>query len=728
MLYHFFSKPCEIVFLFITWIARWRCCFLFLWMLGSLPILVHAQLPESKTALLRIFKDSKQADTLRLKAWNALQGIYISTNLDSFLYMSQQMEQYGMRQRNTLWQGEAWKDYGTFYMLSGQLDSAKYAYSKAKNLYVKRDNVFYASILYNLGNLYFYQNNVDSAIYYFQKAIPGMERYDQFEIVGALYHNLGVIYQDRRDYTKALYYFEIAKKNAGLATKVDILINISTIFKNLGMFDEAEKNAREGLRLAQKGNNPSYLANAYCTMIACAKADVSTIQQWVNKALSLKKATGLIDDYCRILSTAGSRFLFETNQSDLAEQYIKRAIAEAEKIQQEDYLTRSKIDLAYLYVQQKKYRQAVQVCSEVNSSIKSDPSSVVHADYLQVASDAFAGLGMIDSAYHYLNKLNLFEKKEEDNGINRSIMLSYLDYQQKQEKEALQLQKAAAEALTKEVQKRQRATVGIFALLTLFLVSIAGSFYVFFRQRSRTAAQLSAQNAALQRSNERLRRFSGVVSHDILSNLDLMLSAGHVLVGKHAKKESLTQYYDIAQRTSRQLKDYCLGLLEEARSAVGTVGRMSDPMPVVEAVLARQEIALLSKGCSINLEPLSPTLLPPSIVEQVFQNLVSNAIRYGLDAPAPLLRIAEEQDRLRGTTRWVVEDNGKGVPSALHEAIFEKTPTEGLQSQGLGLGLKLLRETLKSYGAKIWVEDRVGGGARFVVDLGMQGELQGERE
>ena len=38
-----------------------------------------------------------------------------------------------------------------------------------------------------------------------------------------------------------------------------------------------------------------------------------------------------------------------------------------------------------------------------------------------------------------------------------------------------------------------------------------------------------------------------------------------------------------------------------------------------------------------------------------------------------------------------------------------------------GLGLKLLRETLKSYGAKIWVEDRVGGGARFVVDLGMQG-------
>jgi len=383
------------------------------------------------------------------------------------------------------------------------------------------------------------------------------------------------------------------------------------------------------------------------------------------------------------------------------------------------------LTLVELRIKQKRFQEALALCRTVKSEAGLDQNQLFFLNYNEVCSKVWEGLGQADSALFYLKKINLVQARGKEEGLNRSMLLSFVEYQEKQEKETLKRQKANAEALTKEVQKRQRAMVGIFALLSLFLISIAGAFYVFFHQRSHTAVQLSAQNEALQRSNERLRRFSGVVSHDILSNLDLILSAGKILVGNQPKKASLTQYYDMAQRTSRQLKDYCLGLLEEARNTVGTVGKISSPMPVVEEVLARQEIVLLNKGCKVQVEALAPTLLPISIVEQVFQNLVSNAIRYGLDAPEPLLRIAEEQDRLRGTTCWVVEDNGKGVPPALHEAIFEKTSTEEIQSQGLDLGLRLLRETLKSYGAKIRVEDRVGGGARFVVDLGMREEFLG---
>ena len=720
-----FSRAITPTLVFMCWLTRWRWALLAFWLFGSLPVGVHAQLPESKDALLRLFKDSKQADTLRLKAGRALQTIYLGSNLDSSRYISQQMEQYGIRQRNTLWQGYAWRGYGTIYLLSGQLDSAKYAYFKTKNLYVKRDNDFYPRILYNLGNLYFYQNNTDSAKYYFLKALPWAERYDQ-DLVASLHSNLGTIYQNRLQYTKALHHFEIAKKNSDLATKVTILDNLSTIFQGLGMYDEAEKNAREALRLAQELNQPFYLARAYYSMIASANVDVPTIQRWVTKGLSLAQTANFQNEYCRILTIAGGRLLHFSKRLDLADYYCKRAMAEAEKNSEIVCLIRSKVDLAYLNVLQKKYSQAVQLCRDVNSLMNLNQNMVFYAEYLEVTSDAFAGLGMVDSAYHYLHRLDLQRKKGGDAALNRSIMLGYLDYQQKQEKEALKQQKAAAEALTKEVQKRQRATVGIFALLTLFLVSIAVAFYAFFRQRSRTAAQLSAQNAALQQSNERLRRFSGVVSHDILSNLDLMLSAGKILVGKQPKKESLTQYYDIAQRTSRQLKDYCLGLLEEARSTVGTVSRVSEPMQVAEAILARQEVPLLNKGCQVQLEPLAPSTLPESIVEQVFQNLISNALRYGMDAENPTLRIAEEQDSLGGTTRWIVEDNGTGIPLERREGIFQGSANPEDQSQGQHLGLGLLRDTLQSYGAKIWVEERKGGGARFVVDLGRQEELQGK--
>lgn len=719
MYYYPLTKPSGLALFYMALAAQWRGCFLSLWLFGSLSVWGHAQLPEPQSALLRIFNDSKQADTLRLKAGIALQTIYLKNNLDSLLHLSRQMEQYGIKKRNALWQGYAWKGYGNVHMLNGQLDSAKHAFLHAKSLYTKQDNVFYPRVLSGLGNLYFYQANPDSAQYYYLKAIPGAEHYGESDLFARLHLNLGGIYQNKLEYTKALYHYELVKKEATPATKFYILTNVSAIFTALDMYKEAEKHAREALLLAQEEDQPLLLIAAYTSMILCAEADVAIVQGWVNKALSLAQSAGAPGELGYIFSNAGTRFLHYLKRPDLAEYYLKQAIAEFGKLNNVGYLIRSKLDLAFLKVQQKKYSQALQLCREVNPLISYERGLVFYTKYFQTTSDAFAGLGMVDSAYHYLNKLDFRRTKEEETRKNRSIMLSYLEYQQKQEKEALIKQKAAAEALATEVQKRQRSTIVAFGLFSLFLASIAGFFFLFFRQKSQAAAVLSQKNTALQKANERLRRFSGVVSHDILSNLDLMLTAGQVLVGKQAKKESLTQYYDIAQRTSRQLKDYCLGLLDETRRTVGTADRESNPMPIVEGVLARQEIALLQKGCKVNLEPLSPCPLPPSIVEQVFQNLISNALRYGLEAPEPRLRIAEEQDPLSRKTRWVVEDNGQGVPLALREAIFDKSANEDINSQGHNLGLNLLQETIKSYGAKIWVEERVGGGARFVVELEM---------
>lgn len=644
---------------------------------------LSAQLPESKKALLRIFNDPKEPDTLRLKAGTELQVAYSKSSMDSLLYISQRMEQFGIRKQNALWQGYAWRGYGTVHLLSGRLDSAKYAYLHAKSLYVKRDNPFYPRMLFSLGTLHFFQSNLDSAQYYYLKAIPWAESHTK--LVSDIYLNLGTINQDLMQYTKALYYFEMAKRTATVDSKADMEYNISIIFESFGMFKEAEKHSREALRLAQSVNQPRALVSAYSSMILCAEANVTTFQHWIDEGLCFAQSAGMRVDYARILSTAGTRSLYYFKRLDLAEDYLKRAIEEAEKISDIGFLIRSKIALSFLKVQQKKYSQALQLIREV-SPLMSNEMGLHSKAYFGVASDAFAGLGMIDSAYHYLKKLDFAVKNEQDIALNRSILLSYLEYQQKQEKEALAKEKAAAEALAKEVQKRQRTTVGIFALLSLFLVSIAAALYVFFRQRSHTTVQLSAQNAALQRSNERLRRFSGVVSHDILSNLDLLLSAGQILVGNQPKKESLTQYYDMAQRTSRKLKDYCLGLLEEARSAVGTAGRMSDPMPVLEAILAQQETVIMSKYCKVDLEPLSPSLLPESNTEQVFQNLISNALRYGMGAENPVLRIAEEKDPLRGTTRWVVEDNGAGIPLERRETIFQGTANPKDQSQGQHLG------------------------------------------
>lgn len=268
-----------------------------------------------------------------------------------------------------------------------------------------------------------------------------------------------------------------------------------------------------------------------------------------------------------------------------------------------------------------------------------------------------------------------------------------------------------------EVEKRPQLILANFGIFNLLSASFAVALFFYFRERSRVT-KLSLQNESLKKINERLHRFNGVTSHDILSSLDLILSTGNVLVGKRAPKESLIRYYEMTQLTSRRLKNYCLRLLEETHSITNKEACLNDPMPLVEEILAKHELFLQSKGCSVELEMLSPTPLPLCIVEQVFQNLISNALRYGMGASEPLLRIAEERSLVLHNIRWIVEDNGDGVNILDRELIFNKQGRGKVASQGQNLGLYLLRETLKNYGAKIWVEQRKAGGARFIIDFG----------
>jgi signal transduction histidine kinase len=102
-------------------------------------------------------------------------------------------------------------------------------------------------------------------------------------------------------------------------------------------------------------------------------------------------------------------------------------------------------------------------------------------------------------------------------------------------------------------------------------------------------------------------------------------------------------------------------------------------------------------------------------LERTLANLVQNAMRHGgrlvrvavRAEPGPLVRIA-------------VEDDGPGVPAALRTQVFERFARgDGRRETtgGVGLGLALAAQHIRLHRGRIWVEDRHGGGARFVVEL-----------
>ncbi|MGH7361792.1 MAG: sensor histidine kinase [Candidatus Methylomirabilales bacterium] len=103
-------------------------------------------------------------------------------------------------------------------------------------------------------------------------------------------------------------------------------------------------------------------------------------------------------------------------------------------------------------------------------------------------------------------------------------------------------------------------------------------------------------------------------------------------------------------------------------------------------------------------------------LERVLANLVDNAETHG----AGIVRVAVE--RAGGAVRVVVDDAGPGVGEAERERIFERFVRGAAagrrgHGEGTGLGLSLVMEHVRRHDGRVWVEDRPGGGARFVVEL-----------
>ena len=103
-------------------------------------------------------------------------------------------------------------------------------------------------------------------------------------------------------------------------------------------------------------------------------------------------------------------------------------------------------------------------------------------------------------------------------------------------------------------------------------------------------------------------------------------------------------------------------------------------------------------------------------LERTFANLFENAERYG--GGATLLAVEDHG----ATVRFVVEDAGPGIAPEERERIFERFSrgTTGRRrglGDGTGLGLAIVQQYVQQHGGRVWVEDRPGGGARFIVEL-----------
>jgi signal transduction histidine kinase len=228
------------------------------------------------------------------------------------------------------------------------------------------------------------------------------------------------------------------------------------------------------------------------------------------------------------------------------------------------------------------------------------------------------------------------------------------------------------------------------------------------------AAEERAQELA--RSNGELDDFTYVVSHDLKEPLRGIEAFSTFLAEDYADKldEQGQKYVGVLRDSAMRMNALIEDLLVLSR-----IGRVQQEYATVsvESLLEdiRQDLAftLEQKKVDLRIQSGLPTITyQPVHLRQVFQNLISNAIKFN-DKPQPVVEIACHEDD--GTYIFSVRDNGIGIDEKYYEKIFQIFQRLGRREdyEGTGAGLTICKKIVEARGGKIWLESKVGEGSIF---------------
>jgi two-component system sensor histidine kinase KdpD len=243
-------------------------------------------------------------------------------------------------------------------------------------------------------------------------------------------------------------------------------------------------------------------------------------------------------------------------------------------------------------------------------------------------------------------------------------------------------------------------------------------------ERSQLAEQ--AETARVRLESERLREtLLSSVSHDLRTPLAVITGAGTSLLAadvelpEATRRELVETIVDESQRLNR-LVGNLLDMTRLESSALKIREEWHSLEEVLGAALRRLESRLTGRQVSVALPDDLPLLpLDDVLMEQVFHNLIDNALKY-TPAGSPL----EISAAIEGEQAIVeLADRGPGVPPGEEESLFEKfhrLRREG-EPGGVGLGLAICRGILRAHGGEIRAANRPGGGAVFRLELPLGG-------
>jgi PAS domain S-box-containing protein len=237
--------------------------------------------------------------------------------------------------------------------------------------------------------------------------------------------------------------------------------------------------------------------------------------------------------------------------------------------------------------------------------------------------------------------------------------------------------------------------------------------------------ELQQQAEALARSNTELEQFAYVASHDLQEPLRMVTSYLQLLERRYKGQldTDADEFIAFAVDGAARMKALINSLLKYSR--VSTHGKPFEPVDcsdVLDRVLFSLQVAIEENGALVTRDALPVVKADGTQLTQVFQNLISNSIKFHDDRPPEIHVGAERRD---GEWLFSVRDDGIGIDPQHYKRIFRifQRLHSRAEYPGTGIGLTICKKVVERHGGRIWVESELGKGSTFYFTIPDKGEL-----
>ncbi len=245
-----------------------------------------------------------------------------------------------------------------------------------------------------------------------------------------------------------------------------------------------------------------------------------------------------------------------------------------------------------------------------------------------------------------------------------------------------------------------------------------------------TRLELADKNTEPEHLNRETNHFLAMAAHDLRSPLGSIIMCSEVLLdavadslsGRHV--EMLTEIGRAGERMLRVVEDF-LNVSSIESGELRLRPREVNLTSLVQSNVAAHRALGRKKGTDIRVhcaDGLPLIGVDPDKIEQVLDNLISNAVKYSPPGAAVDVYVGKKD----GWAVIAVVDNGQGIPADEQDRLFEafgKTSVRGTAGErSTGMGLLIVKRIVEGHGGRVYVESEFGRGSTLTVELPLDGE------